>query len=97
MEQIILKVAEYGSVAGISVALVYLYFKYGQKQNGQKDGTQDVKITRLETLYETHCKANEEAFATIHNGLNSNTKVLSDLKNEVVKLATIIEERIQKK
>lgn len=97
MEQLLLKVAEYGSVAGVSVALAYLYLKYGKQKNGIKDNYQDVKITRLETLYETHCKANEEAFATIHNGLNTNTRVIGEMTKELTRLTTIIEERIPKR
>ena len=61
------------------------------------DNTQEVRLGKLETLYEEHCKVQSETLATIHNGLNSNAKALVDNTKELVRLSTIIEERIPKK
>lgn len=72
--------------------------------NGNKDERQDNKITQIDTLFQEHCKVQTEAFATVHNGLNTASNSIKDLTDKLAKnteaiavLSTIIQERIPKR
>jgi len=119
LTQILLQAGISGLMALVIIAYWYFDSKKKRetliiKDDDRKDDTdevarelndkQEVRLTKIETLYEEHCKVQSEALACIHNGLNSNTnaikdlaKSLSDNTTAIAVLTAIINERIPKK
>lgn len=110
MDNEVITILTQAGSAGI-VGLMFLgYFYFDSKKNKKKesgikreDSQQDITLAVLKTIIDNHIKSNEESFAVIHNGLNTNNGKMSDyntrlneLDKTVMRLITIIEERIPK-
>lgn len=119
LTQILLQAGISGLMAIVIIAYWYFDSKKKRealviKDDEKKDGTdemarelnshQEVRLAKVETLYEEHCKVQTEALACIHNGLNTNANAIKDLakaitdnSKEIAVLTAIINERIPKK
>jgi hypothetical protein len=80
MEEIILKVAEYGTVAGVAMGMTFLYFKYG------KNGKSNPIVEELKVTNTNHLKHIQQA-------VECQTRQHEKMLEVLVEIKTILRER----
>ncbi len=80
MEEIIIKLAEYGTVGGVVMGMTFLYFKYG------KNGKSNLIVEELKVINTNHLKHIQQA-------LECQTRQHEKMLEVLIEIRTILKER----